>query len=335
MKSRGALVLTGLAVIILSQGAAGAAVSAPSLASADHDVELVFTHPTVAAKYGDYWELELRTNGELDYIDGAGLGVFATVDGESGYHPSVYPLATGFYSPPETIAYISADPTQPPLAAGDYAISATAEGAGFGESNHGHTSSPAHLTVQPAPLGLELRAIADPNNPANAIVTAVFTGTFADNYGAPADVSAPKPPTGTLSITLTDSNGEVAVGHNVELKADAATLSTTFYWTDAVPGATYSVKSTFAPSGHTAQNFDIDNATPFDYTAPTEQRPVPTSTAAAAPPTEELPDPGFGLPLWLVVLASVVALGLAATTVVFIIKGARLGPVAKEATDAA
>lgn len=325
-----------LGSIVLSQSAVAAS-SAPISRSEEVDVELTFIESAVSIEYGQGWSFEIWANHEMYFTDGSNgeteLGVFPTLSGKPDYDVSVYLPSPHHLTPTVVLAYLGPDPAAPALDAGEYTIDATAEGAGFGYFMHAKSSSPARLTIKPAPLGLDVRVVADPNNPAGAIVTTVFTGQFADNYYPSSDIWAPIAPTGTLSITLADDQGEVVSQRNIERHAGDGSLSTTFYWSDATPGTTYTATAEFDSTGQTANNFEISEAGEFTFT-PAGQRPVATSTAVAAPPSEELPDAGFGLPLWLVILAAIAALCLAVLTTIFSVRAARTTPAPKESVDA-
>jgi hypothetical protein len=323
MNRRAAIVLTGLAAYLFSCAGAGAAVSAPTMQSADHDVALSFDNTEIAAEYGDGWQLALYADTPMYFLDLDGGGVFPEITGAPGYDVGTYLPTTYHTSVYEPVAYLYGDPDSPQLGVGEYTITATAEGAGWGESNHGHMAVPAHLTISRAPIGMDVRVVEDPNNPENAIVTTQFTGRFVDNFYPSSEPNAPLAPAGTLTIKLTDQDGNVALQRNFERQPTDDVLSTTFYWADAKPGEAYTATAVFDPTSGSAANFDFSEATPFAFTAVEASRPVPTSTAAVAPPSEELPDPGFGLPLWTIIIAAAFIVILGVLTTMFAIRGSR------------
>ena len=323
MRIRSAVAFTALAVCVLSSVGAGAAISAPSMRAADHEVALTFSTPDLTIEYGDGWGFELYSDQPVGALDFAGLGVFPDITGAPGYNVGVYLASTYHTIVAYPVAYLNADPNSPPLRVGEYTIGAAAEGNYFGDSTHGYTAPPGHLTITRAPLGLSVRVVPDPNNPEGAIVTALFTGHYVDNFYPSADVAAPVAPEGAWTITLTDADGEVGVQRNFERQATDDVLSTTFYWLDAKPGMEYTATAVFEPAGASATNFNFSEATPFAYTAVEPQRPVPTSTAAAAPPSEVLPDPGFGLPAVVVILGVVLIVISGVLTTIFAVKGSR------------
>src|SRR5690606_3293902 len=104
--------------------------------------------------------------------------------------------------------------------------------------------------------------------------------------------------------------------NSVERTAGDDTLATSFYWPDAQPGEKYTAAAEFSPSGASASNFTVSPSATVSYTAPHTVRPAPASPAPA-PPAQALPAPaGFGLPLWMLIVVSVLIVGLGALVTV-------------------
>lgn len=279
------------------------------------DPQVTFTTTTSTVEYGQYWGFPVGADYYF-YYNAYTTGQYevTSTGTPAGYQPdlsiygSIYTTISG---------YLSATYETGPLNAGSYTFDISGHYTDA-SSNEVTVKTPtsAQLTITKAKLGVELRVLADPVNPEAAIVTAKFTGRFVDEYQPSFYPSAGLSPAGTWHITLTDSAGELVTEHNVERAAGDDVLATSFYWQDAEPGEQYSASAEFVPSGTSASNFTITPAQDFSFTAPTETRPVPTSTAPAVVDAS-LPEPtGFGLPLWSLVLAGVLALGLAALVTV-------------------
>lgn len=321
-----AIAATALIGLGLSQAAAVAA------SATDYPVEIAFASPASATiEYGQYWYFEVSGSSDYYYnIYSSGNSVVTATGTPSGYQAqqALYGSFEG------TKGQLSAGYDVAPLGAGTYTFSIGGT-TSFGEDSYtGKTPSPATLIVEKAKLGVELRVLADPSNGDAAIVTAKFTGRFVDEYQSSFFAGAAQSPAGTWSITVKDADGEVAIERNVERAAGDDVLATSFYWADAEPGQQYTASAAFVPSGNSASNFSIGAAQNFAYTAPEEQRPVPTSTATEKPDASLPEATGFGLPLWTVILVAVliVALGVL-VTILSVRLSRRPSPSAKEVSE--
>lgn len=304
-----AAVITGLVLSLTPAATAHAA-----------DPVLTFDEPdSLSVEYGEYWGFVARsTNSTLEHGD----SVSAEVGGApSSYHPSVYAYTDTSTSVWTVVVSVAPAGELPALAAGNYTVDV--------EVDHASTLPPSVLTasaaleVRPAQLGIDLRVLADSNNPTAAVVSARFTGRFVDEYQSSFFPGAALSPAGEWHITLKDEEGDIAVERNFERSAGDDSLATSFYWTGAKPDTEYSATAEFVPTGASAANFDVEAATTFSYTAQADPRPVPSSTATAEP-TAELPEAsGFGLPLWSLILGIAVILGLAALVTVFSVRLSR------------
>jgi hypothetical protein len=311
MRRRPAVVLAALAVFVFSSVGAGTAA-----ADEDYDINITYQEPSTGAiQYGEYWSFYAMSDEGLGFLNSANV----TMTGATGYAPELYYNVGSLDFAHQQPFSISPSTTQPALAPGSYTFTITAEG-GFSDTHyHGRTNTPATLTVSAAPLGIDLRVIADPNNPDDAIVSVGFTGQFAEEYIPSAYPGAAQSPGGTWRVTIKDADGEVVTERNFERAAGSDVLASSFYWFDSEPGEQYTATAEFSTTGASETNFDIADAQVFTYTAPDEQRETPVS-ATEAGETPPLPDPGFGLPLWSVILAGIVAAGLIALTVVFSVR---------------
>ena len=283
---------------------------------------VVFAEPSSrSAEYGEAWL--------FGFTAPSGLENHAPVPVTSTGTPTGYmPSSASYFAPGGIAGYVSTAYEAAPLKVGDYTFSVEDE-ANY-VSPCVSTAMPAHLTVTPAKLGVELRIVPDPANGDAAIVTARFTGRFIDEYSSSFYPGAPQSPAGIWNITIRDSDGEVATERSSERAAGDDVLATSFYWDDAEPGEQYTASAQFTPGGASAANFAITQASDFDYTAAEAQRPVPTSTATAEPDTSLPEATGFSLPLWLLIVVGGLILGLGALLTVLSIRLSRRSTAANQ-----
>lgn len=296
----------------------------PTSASAA-DPEVVFTGETSQTlEYGQFWQFALRfpNYAEQKYT-------FVSNGTPSGYEPELY----AYVDPADSgmkVGAISAPYDVAPLTAGTYSFTVRVVGSDAGVTTfEGETASPAQLTVAPAKLGMSVRVVPDPSDPTLALVTAAFTGRFVDEYQSSFFSGAAISPAGEWRISFVDSSKTEVIVRSVERAAGDDTLATSFAWADGEPGEIYTVSAEFVPSGTSAQNFTVAPAAPFSYTAAESARPVPSSTATGQPDAALPAASGFGLPLWSVIIAGVIILGLA---VLLTILSVRLGRPSTAAT---
>lgn len=285
---------------------AGIALSQASAlqASAD-DYPIEWQSPSTATlEYGQYWMFTAVYQPFLD------PGEYAV---ESTGTPGSFTPEASRYCDTACRITVSSPYESAVLPAGSYSFTASydhARGADLIEHS-AETPTSATLTITPAKLGLELRVLADPSNSDAAIVTAKFTGRFVDEYSSSFFPGAASSPAGIWHISLKDADGEIATERSIERAAGDDVLATSFYWADAEPGEQYTASASFEPSGASANNFAVTPAAEFSYTAPSSQRPVPTSSATGSPDAALPEATGFGLPLWSIVVAVALILGLA------------------------
>ena len=312
---RSAAALTLLSAVFVSQCAVASATAD------DHPAQVEFTSPKAqTVEYGQYWEFPVRMDSNFYTIHNAGSTIVDVTGAPSGYAPPLVIVGGDATGSADGLVFAPGD--MRPLSTGTYSISisGTHTFTGDGSTYSGHSTEPAKLTVTKAPLGIELRMVGDPNNWGAAVVTARLTGRFADEYQTSFYEGAALSPAGDWHITVKDGVGDVAIERNIERTAGDDTLATSFYWMEVTEGTKYTVNAEFVPSGASAGNFTVTPASEFSFTAPTTQRPVPTSTATAKPDTHLTAASGFGLPLWAVVLSVVLILGLGALVTVLSIR---------------
>lgn len=316
------LVAVAASVLLFSGAAAGSA----GAAKLEPPYTVAFTTTEYTVEYGEYWFLEaLSPEGNIALSPFAAEGTLTGAP--SGYAPTVDAYAPDSMT---TIAYMAPSSTSRPLPAGAYTATISIR-AFSGAAEPATTPTPANLTITPSALGITLQAIPDPSNPGNAIISARFTGRFVDAFFSTSDTLAPLTPAGTWRILVQDAEGEPAHELQADRSDDDDVLAVSSYWSDVPPGE-YTVLAAFTPSGASADNFTISDATPVSYTA--TAAPGSGSTAPPAPPappaTEQV---GMTLPLWIPLVAGVLSAGLLALMIVQIVRLRRAGlPVAKEAT---
>ncbi|MEO8262168.1 MAG: hypothetical protein ABI566_06315 [Pseudolysinimonas sp.] len=320
MRRRRWLSFTALAVLVASiTGATAGVANAAQAASAEPPpYTLVFTTPSLSVEYGTPWTLEA-------YAENANnaLAPFVTTGTLTGA-PSGYTPLTGSYMPDpfNSVAYMAGSGTQGALPAGSYTATLTLSP--FGGANEGAvTNPPAQLTITPAALGIVLQVAADPSNPANAILSARFTGAVTESFFSTVDPTGPLTPAGTWTVRVLDSDAAVAHEFSVERTDTDDVLAVSSYWSDVAPGA-YTAQATFVPAGDSAENFTITDASPVTYTA--AAAPGSGSTAPPAPPAPPASEPGgMTLPLWIPIAAGVLSAGLLALLIVQIVRLRRTG----------
>lgn len=296
--------------LVLSQVAAGPA------SAADIPAPIEFTAPaTVSTEYGEYWSFAVTPSGDfLNEIYNNGGSTVTNTGAPAGYTPdlSLYSPSAGTYAGNLSATYVS-----PPLGVGSYTFKITGEHPSPPDTYIGATTTSAQLTVTKAALGIDLRVIADPNHPESAVVSAQFTGRFVDEYVSSSFDYAAISPAGEWTITITDSAGDVAIERNFERSAGDDTLARSFYWTGGEADAEYTATATFSPSGASGANFTVAPSNTFSYTVPASVRPTPSSTAPAEA-VGALPEASeFSLPLWALILAAVLIVGLGVLVTLF------------------
>lgn len=302
-----------VAAALMTGGAAGAASGAVM-----DDPVFAFDTPSVTVEYGQYWYVQATAH------NAPGPMFWQATEATLTGAPSGYAADFGSYKVDEqtVVAYINPQLGTRPLTPGTYTTSIT-----IGDQEGGGalrvTTAPGTLTVQPAPLGIDLKIGPDPSNAANAIVSARFTGAFVDNYFSSADPQSGLSPAGAWAITVTDADGQTVHEFSQDREAGDDVLAVSSYWSDVPPGD-YSANATFTPTGDSAENFTVTQPAPAAFAS--AAAPGGTSTATPAPPTApESESVGMTLPAWIPVVAGVLTAGLIALMVVQIVRLRRIG----------
>jgi hypothetical protein len=305
IKRRHAVPAAALAAILLSQGLAASATAD------DWPNAVSFTDPkTATLEYGQYWYFPLSCDADF-YNNSYSAGTAtATVTGApSGFTPQ-FDMYTSFGPGSTCSGGVATGYDTAPLNAGNYSITVRGSYEDGGVTYNAQTPTPAVLTIEKAKIGVELRVVPDSSDAEAVIVTARFTGRFVDEYQSSFFPGAAKSPAGIWKITLVDSAGEVATERSIERAAGDDVLATSFYWADGEPGQTYTASAQFTAESSSASNFAITQAGDFDFTVADSPRPVPSSTAAAEPDSHLPEATGFSLPLWVVVVSTLLIVGL-------------------------
>lgn len=314
----------GLSVVLVFAGAASA--------SADQSLQVDIVPDETSISYGGYWQLEARLSGQP-------AGGSYPIPGEiritsiDGIYSS-----TNFYgSAQEATAYVSPSIDHSPLDVGAYEVSVSATSELYGLVYSG-ASAPATLTITPAPLTTDVRMIADPNSPGNAVVSVSLVGEFINNL-VPAEIAAKNPslavlPAGTWRVVVKDSSGTPVLDTSIDQSAGGRP-ATTVYWT-GTPDRQYTAEGSFTPVAESASNLAIAPATPFPYTSPAEQRPQPVPEVPGPEPEPISTSSTSTVPVWSIAGAGLIALGLAAAIIVMLIRlgGARRATAAGRDTNA-
>lgn len=280
---------------------------------------VTLSEPTsISIEYGQYWSFNARAAGAYTSL---GSTAKAEMQGAPGSFVPEVVVYDSYNEPNTMLVSVSSPYGSAPLSPGSYKINIRVYNDPSTEGSA--IATPAALTIAPAKLGMEMRVLADQANSGGAIVTAKFTGRFVDEYQSSFFPGAAASPAGTWTITIKDSAGEVAVQQDIDRTAGDDVLATSFYWPDAEPGEQYTASAAFTPSGASATNFTIGAAQNFSYTAPESVRPTPTSSATAKPDASLPEATGFGLPLWALILAIVLVLGLGALVTILSVRLSR------------
>ena len=302
-----------IAGFVLSQTAAGAA------SAADIPAPIEFNAPaTLSVEYGQYWSFAVTPSSDFLYsIFDNGGSTITNTGAPAGYTPdlSLYSPSAGAYAGSLSTSYVAA-----PLPVGSYTFKIKGEKSFPPDTYIGETPTSAQLTVTKAPLGIDLRMIADPNHPEAAVVSAQFTGRFVDEYISSTFDYAAISPAGQWSITVKDDAGEVVVERNFERSAGDDNLATSFYWNGGKADAEYSATATFTPSGASGGNFTVAPSNTFAYTVPLSVRPTPSSTAPAEAAGALAEASEFSLPLWALILAAVLIVSLGVLVTLFSVR---------------
>ena len=283
-------------------------------ASAAGDFPIAFDQPTSkTVEYGEQWFFE--ASGEVPY-DCACSSRFVLIDDTSGkaiasireriysadttFSTSIYPFGydLGFLKP------------------GDYAFRLRIE---HTASQKATTDAPVKLTVTPAKIATQLRAVADPNNPANITLTTLVSGRFVQELDYSQSGYSAMLPAGTWKITAKDPSGEIVFSDESTQEAGIQSSYST-YWAGPPAGTALQFEGEFTPAEGAAANFTVEPAAPVSLSTPKADEQTVVVPGAGEEPIEPVAavSPNPSLPAWalwaliaLVVLLSAVTVVLA------------------------
>ncbi len=307
---------------------------APATAARADDTVLTFDPPAeMTITYGETWYFQFSTL----WVFASGAPVSAEVAGPFDGTLDGFASYPRFDGNAGGTIYLPAD--QPPTPAGSYQVYATLRADVNGTSWVATPAAPARLVVNPAPLSIVQKVVADPSNPVNAIISASMTGDYIDSVAwtslaDPASLfaSTPRVPGGTWSISITD--GEAVVFEREINQAAGGPSDLSLYWNDIPLGAQLTSTITFTPTGSAVGNFDVNQPAPFPFTSAGEGRPVPEADPVGTDQNLTPPASGPSFPLWAVLLAALLGLSLAAAIVGLIVSATRQKRVATVETTA-
>ena len=252
------------AFAVLTATLASVLVLAPAAlpAMAAGDFPIAFDEPTSkTVEYGEQWFFE--ASGEVPYDCGC-LSRFVLIDGASGkaiastkeriysadtkFSTSIYPNAfdLGFLTPAKYSYKLRVEHESP--------FKAT-------------TDKPVSLTVTPAKLATQLRAVADPNAPSNIALTALVSGRFVQQLDYSNEGYSAMMPAGTWTFTATDPAGEVVFTDEIT-QEEGVQSSVSTYWAGPPAATSFTIEAEFTPATASAGNFSIEPAAPVSLSTP-------------------------------------------------------------------
>lgn len=281
---------------------------APSASlAAGEPVGVTFSPANKTIEYGDYWEVTASLT-NLECLDGCddtfNFIVQDPTTGESINSPVF-----------DNSVFVSSFDFSLLFPPGEYEITGAMDDEDLHPMDPGN--EPGTLTIAPAALDVEATVIADPLQPAGAIVSAQLTGAYVsaidECFGS--TECHPQLPSGTWQLTMRNDAGEVIHEEKISTKAKASRY-VSFYWHGITPETNYTVDASFAPVADQAGNFSLKPALGTSYTS--EAAPESGDADAPATPEVEVEEAAAPtLPFWLVVLAIVLVVLLAAAVITF------------------
>ena len=122
---------------------------------------------------------------------------------------------------------------------------------------------------------------------------------------------------------MTDDEGTTLLDESI-VRANGAVPSATLALTDLPQDTTLSASVTYTLDSASAGNFTLTQSQPFGFTTPAEARPILVVDDESLDETVAVADAGPTMPVGLIGLAGLIAVGLA-TTVVFQVVRMRRG----------
>jgi hypothetical protein len=172
-----------LAALLLSQGGASAAFAEDTPVTVEFDDPIAKT-----IEYGEYWDFQLTVSPLFmflyDEVDEEAVvvnapGIPATQKPTLELYDCCASGGSG-----DSEGYLQPNFESDPLPAGNYSFTVSGDwpAAGVNPAYSAETPVAAQLTITKAQLGIDLRVLADSNNPDGAVVSAAFSGRFVDEY---------------------------------------------------------------------------------------------------------------------------------------------------------
>ena len=297
--------LISLALAALVVGATLSLATAVPASAADLPTKIAFVGATeVTAPFNSPWELPIRVTSDSDSGKYSIKGTDGTIDVFVEGVPGEYVTAATIY--PGGMTYFAQPANEPPLAAGEYTVTAVftpAAGSAFGTSK---TTKSATLTITPLALSTSIELLTDPTVVAVPTVRTSLAGEYVDVVGAP--------PGGTWTVTGVDENGDDAFTVTAEQPTEAiegAVGPLDIPITDSLePGETYSITTEFEADPLIASGLEFENSAPITYTT----TPLTFGETLSTP---------VAVPIWATILNGVLLIGLVALFVWLLTRLAR------------
>lgn len=291
------LAIAGLTVALVAGVAAPAGAAGPLYVRWDGPSELT-------VEYGEPWSLAIAhlgyvNSGRFLYDDGrvwvAGLPTSGNWTFYTGSYEGRAPLAVGTHRfTGEVMEYTGVLST---------------------------TDETATIVVEPAALGMDVQAIADPSSEGGLIISARLSGRFIDSlipaeFRSPAD---PAFPAGIWDLSVRDAADAVVFTSSQPGAVDGP-AGASAYWADAAPDTDYTATATFTPDAASSGNFAIAGGR-FDFSTPAGESASPSPGSDDSPPPVETETDGVPVPLVWIIAFGVVVLGVLLAAVLVLLRG--------------
>jgi hypothetical protein len=284
-------------------------------ASAD-DQNITFTPATQSVHYGDYWNVQGAvpvgtwcaavpcTNVTMTFTSGSITRTFPNI---------------GIYN--QQFNFGNSDLM--PLT--DLGVGTHSFNLSFTDDSGTVTSAtPAKITITPAALLSSTTIVEDPNNTANAIVTAQLSGSFIDELPTCycEDQGLYSLPAGTWNTTVTNSSDTVVLKKQQQQASGGNPFFVT-YWPDVPAGESFSADSTFTVAAAASSNYALSDHK-FSWTTAKSTGSGDLNTGAGSKPVKAVVKTGFQPPTWLLLLVLLVSLLLVALDIVLLVRRRRV-----------
>jgi hypothetical protein len=182
-------------------------------------------------------------------------------------------------------------------------------------------ATPGKLTITAAPISSTTTIAADPNNGANAIVTAQLSGDYIEQLpNCDCEAAGIYPlPAGTWNLTVTNSKGTVVLSKQQQQPAGGNPFFVS-YWSSVPAGESFTADTTFTVATASSANFALTDHK-FSWTSAKVTGTTGTGAGTGrTKPTVLAATTSFAPPLWLLLLTLLVAAGLVALNVVLLVR---------------